>query len=96
MAAVTREELHTMIDGLPAERLQAAQAALDRLSTRLVEDRAALRATLAESLREDGLIAHVPPPMSAADRARMRNRPLIKLEGETIAETVVKNREPVA
>lgn len=92
MAAVTREQLHSMIDDLAEDRLVDAQEALDRLASM---DSARRRRQVIQSLRDDGLIVSEPPRLSVEERQRLRERPLIKLEGESIAETVVRNREPV-
>lgn len=94
MAAVTREQLHRMIDDLAEVRFDAAQRALDRLLAG--EDDEAVSTRVAKRLRDEGLISADPPPLTGERRRMLRDRPFMKVRGEPVAETVVKNREPVA
>ena len=93
MTAVTREQLHRMIDDLAEVRLDAAQRALDQL---LAGEDEAVSGRVARRLRAEGLISAEPPPLTAERRRMLRDRPFMKVRGEPVAETVVKNREPVA
>ena len=90
MAAVTREQLHATVDALRDNHLEAAQQALDRLAS---GDNARRRALVIQGLRDDGVSVSAPRRLSADERRELHERPSITLAGETIAETVVKNRE---
>ncbi|MAF10961.1 hypothetical protein CMK11_10980 [Candidatus Poribacteria bacterium] len=93
MATTTREQLHAMIDDLNDDCLEAARDALRRLEATGERD---AEQRFAQSLVDDGLLAGEPPALSAAERRRMRERPSMTLEGETIAQTIIRERGPVA
>jgi len=84
--AVSRAELEELVRALPDSEITAAYEALERL---ISGDKDAARERRRDKLREAGLLAH-----AATGRASKEFGNYVPpvIEGETLAETVIKNR----
>lgn len=89
MAIATRQQLHAMIDELSDDRLQDAREALGRLAAVDDDER------LISRLRADGLLLSEPPALSDDEHCRLHDRPTVRMRGEPISETIVRDRRGV-
>ncbi|MBT3267318.1 hypothetical protein HN371_09215 [Candidatus Poribacteria bacterium] len=89
MAGGPREPLHTMLHDLNDDDLEAAHHALRRMEA---GQDCGPEQRFVEVLVDDGLLAGEPPPLSGSETRRTRDRPSMALDGQTIAETIIRER----
>ena len=87
MAAVTRAELQQLLDALPDEDLEAARNAIQRLRDERARDDIS---PYHRRLLEAGVVSRIP---RREDRERPRTFKPIRLEGKSVSDTILEDRE---
>jgi hypothetical protein len=88
MSAVTREQLHAMIDNLTEDDLAGAETALAAfVDPAGREDDGFDRAMLAE-----GFFVSVPPPLTDEEHRAIHGHPPVEIRGEPVSDTIVRGR----
>ena len=88
MAAVTRNDLHAMIDELGEDGLAAARQALHELSIR------ARGEDIDRELLAGGVLVSVPAPMAEDVRREFRELTRLTIPGEPVSDTIIEDRRP--
>ncbi|MBT3271399.1 hypothetical protein HN371_29945 [Candidatus Poribacteria bacterium] len=86
MAAVTREQLHAIIDDLTEGHLEDAREALSRISEQV--DRRALD----QQLLAAGVLVSVPPPITDEFRREFRELTRLDIPDEPVSQTIIEDR----
>ena len=87
MAAATRVEIMRVLDELPDEDLEAARRAIERLRDERARDDIS---PYHRRLLDAGVVTRIP---RREDRERPRTFKPIRLEGKSVSDTILEDRE---